>query len=420
MRRIPGNVFSAVFLVLAALSPADPLVPAGGAPPHIRSRAAVLMDAATETVLYSFNPGLSVPPASLTKLMTIHLVLEAIKDGRASGSEIIIPPPESWALSQPFRSSLMFLDRDQRVSLDDILLGLAVSSGNDAAAAAALRFAPSLDGFALLMNAEAERLGLASTRFVEPSGFSSANRTTAMDFARFCSMYTALHPQALFRLHSAREFSYPKNINAVSGRARTIVQFNHNPLIGVGGVDGLKTGYIPEAGYNIALTALRNETRLVAVLLGAPGETERAVDGKVLLDWGFRSFKTLWAETGTLPRARIWKGKDSFAGVAAAGRFGRWPGKIPLTVSEYRGGGLNWTVELQDELIAPLPAGSAAGTLILTDYGGVLCRVPLVLENAARKGGFWRGLGDGAALFLYRLKKRLRAGKPVQSRNRTG
>ena len=249
-RKIPRNFFPAFFLFLAALSPADPLFPSGP-PPLVRSRAAVLMDAETETVLYSLNPNLSVPPASLTKLMTIHIVLEEIGAGRASGGEIIIPPPESWARNQPPRSSLMFLDRDQRVSLDDILLGMAVSSGNDAAAAAALRFAPSIDGFALLMNAEAERLGLASTRFVEPSGFSPANRSTAMDFARFCSAYTALHPQALARLHSAREFSYPKNVN-VSGRAGTIVQFNRNPLLGaVEGVDGLKTGYIPEAGYNI-------------------------------------------------------------------------------------------------------------------------------------------------------------------------
>ncbi|MDR2048939.1 MAG: serine hydrolase, partial [Treponema sp.] len=225
-------------------SSSDPLYPASP-PPEIGSRSAVLVDAATGTVLFSVNPSLRIPPASLTKLMTIHLALNEIAAGRASADEILVPPAESWARNQAPRSSLMFLGRDQRLSLGELLLGLAVPSGNDAAVAVALRFAPSVKAFVSLMNAEAAALGLSSTRFVDPAGISEDNMTTAMDFARFCSFYIAGHPEALVLLHSVAEFSYPLAVNMLSSvRAPTIVQNNHNPLLGrFDGVDGLKTGY---------------------------------------------------------------------------------------------------------------------------------------------------------------------------------
>ncbi|MDR2370528.1 MAG: serine hydrolase, partial [Treponema sp.] len=229
--------------------------------PGAVSRSAVLVDGETGTVLYSKNPDDEIPPASLAKLMTMHIALSETAAGRASLDETVAVTPESWARNQPAGSSLMFLAPGQTVSLRVILLGLAVSSGNDAAAAAALHFAPTVRDFAGMMNMEARRMGLIKTRFVEPSGISEDNVTTAGEFVLFCREYIRLHPEALAEFHSVPEFAYPLASNAGAAfrdKPGTIVQQNRNTLLKTfPGVDGLKTGYIDESGYNIALTAER-------------------------------------------------------------------------------------------------------------------------------------------------------------------
>jgi D-alanyl-D-alanine carboxypeptidase (penicillin-binding protein 5/6) len=376
------------------------LDPAADAP-DIGSRAAVLMDAATGTVLYAKNGDEPISPASLTKLMTIHIALEEAASRRASLDETVPLPRESWAINQPPRSSLMFLAPGQIVSLRELLLGLAVSSGNDAAAAVALRFAPTTAEFADRMNREALALGLRQTRFVEPSGISEQNMTTAMEFARFCREYLHRHPEALRDYHSVGEFAYPKAANvgeAYRERPDTIVQKNRNALLGsLEGVDGLKTGYIDEAGYNIALTAMRLETRLIAVILGAPaapgGERIRDRDGRNLLTWGFAHFKTLYPPPPDLAPLRVWKG--------ATDRVSIRPGEdLPFTALSDRGNRLHWERETEEPLIAPLPEGSPVGSLVLYDDQGELRRIPLLTAEEAVRGNFWKRLWDSIRLFF--------------------
>jgi D-alanyl-D-alanine carboxypeptidase (penicillin-binding protein 5/6) len=376
--------------------------------PELGSRAAVLIDAATGALLYAKNQDEPIPPASLTKLMTIHLALKEVKAGRVSLDEALSPPRESWAINQPPRSSLMFLAAGQRVSLRELLLGLAVPSGNDAAVAVALLLAPSVEAFSALMNQEARRLGLVNTRFVEPSGISEYNLTTALEFARFCGVYLALHPETLGELHSIPEFAYPKPENvgpAYRNRPGTIVQYNHNRLLGkIEGVDGLKTGYIDEAGYNLALTAERQGTRFIAVILGAPagygGERIRDEDGRKLLAWGFERFKTLRPETGPLPPLRIWKGRTNWADVV--------PGEtLEFTVPAERGTTLYREIIPGDPIVAPLPANSIVGTLVLSDEMGELMRIPLVTTGEVSGGSWWKRFGDSAALFFRSLIRRV-------------
>ncbi|MDR2483046.1 MAG: serine hydrolase, partial [Treponema sp.] len=194
--------------------------------PDLGSQAAVLLDAATGTLLYAKNPDDEIPPASLTKLMTMHIALKEIAAGRASLDEIVPLPRETWAASQPRRSSRMFLASGQRVSLRELFLGMAVPSGNDAALAIALRFAPTVEEFAAMMNAEAGKFGMVKTRFVEPSGISEDNLTTAGEFARFCAAYVTLHPETMREYHSVGSFAYPKAENvpaAFQGNPGTIV-----------------------------------------------------------------------------------------------------------------------------------------------------------------------------------------------------
>ncbi|MDR2314677.1 MAG: D-alanyl-D-alanine carboxypeptidase [Spirochaetaceae bacterium] len=374
----------------------NPLFPSSE-PPQIRSPSAVLIDGKTGTLLYSFNPSLVISPASLTKLMTIHLALRQVAQGRISVDDIVELPPESWAENQPPRSSLMFLDRGHRVSLGELLLGLAVSSGNDAAVAVALHAAPTMEAFVTMMNTEAGRLGLVSTRFFEPAGISSENTTTAMDFALFCKAYLQEHPSSTGLLHSVPVFAYPGSVNTGTAKPPTIVQYNHNALLGfVPGVDGLKTGHITEAGYNIALSALRGNTRLIAVLLGEETEEDRDRDGETLLNWGFDNFITIDINAGYLPSVRIWGGGEKYIPVK--------PGEsTSLTASNKRAGVLEQEVKLIDDLKAPLAAGAAAGVLIIRDEFGELKRIPLVLERPVYRGNFFRVVWDNIALFFKKL-----------------
>jgi D-alanyl-D-alanine carboxypeptidase (penicillin-binding protein 5/6) len=378
-------------------TPANPLYPVSSAPPEISARAAVLMDGETGTILFSHNPAVVISPASLTKLMTLHLAQRAIRQNKASADDVVALPPEAWAENQPPRSSLMFLARNQTVTLGELLLGLAVSSGNDAAVAAALHLAPSMEAFTAMMNAEAGRLGLVSTHFVEPAGISPENTTAAMDFARFCKAYIAEHPQSLVLLHSVQNFAYPLQANTGYGPTRTIVQNNRNALLyRIPGVDGLKTGYINEAGYNIALTAKRDKTRFIVILLGAENEEERDKDGQALLEWGFANYRTVFFEAMLIPQNRIWCSKEKWYPLKTTG-------DLFFTVSVNRALVLLQEVELFPHLKAPLGAGTEAGTLTFNDSAGELYRIPLVLEKDAARGNFFITLIDNIIVFFKKL-----------------
>jgi D-alanyl-D-alanine carboxypeptidase (penicillin-binding protein 5/6) len=375
---------------------ANPLYPAT-LPPEITARAAALIDAETGTVLFLHNFDTVIAPASLAKLMTLHLAQRAIRQNKTTADKIAVLPPETWADNQPPRSSLMFLARNQTVTLGELLLGLAVSSGNDAAVAVALNLAPSMEAFIAMMNAEAGRLGLVSTHFVEPAGISPENTTAALDFARFCRAYIAEHPQSLALLHSVQHFAYPLPANTGGGPTRTIVQYNRNTLLNtLYGVDGLKTGYINEAGYNIALTAKRGQTRFIAVLLGAENEDARDKDGEALLEWGFANFRTLFFDAAFLPHARIWCSKEKNYPLKTGG-------DLFFTVSTKRAVVIQQDLELLPFLKAPLAAGEQAGTIVISDSGGELYRVPMILEKDAARGNFFRSLVDNITVGFKKL-----------------
>ena len=378
--------------------------------PDIVSRAAVVIDAATGTCVYAKNADEEIPPASLTKLMTMHLVMNQVAAGRASFDETVPLSRESWAINQPPRSSLMFLGPGQTVTLREIMLGLAVSSGNDAAVAAALAFAPTVPDFVSMMNGEARRMGLEKTRFVEPAGISENNITCAADFAFFCRAYLALHPESTANFHSVPEFSYPTAANvadAYRDNPRTITQSNRNNMLKTfPGVDGLKTGYIDEAGYNIALTAERQGSRFIAVILGAParpgGERIRDDDGRRLLSWAFDNFKTVRPQIAELEPARLWKGKEKKVWLKMA-RSDPWLAESDtFTAVKSRAGALWYSVEIAQPLIAPLPAGAPCGWLIISDEMGELHRVQLLSAQAYERGNVFVRLWHSIRLLFYK------------------
>ena len=384
-------------------TPSPLLAPYLATAPDITSRSAVLVDAQTMTVLYEKNPHEIIPPASLTKLMTMHLVMSEIQAGRAAYDEIVPITAESWSINQPPRSSLMFLAPGQIVTLREILLGLAVSSGNDAAVAAALRVTTSVNAFAEMMTNEARRMGLENTIFVEPSGISDNNRTTAADFTVFCVQYIRIHPRSLAEFHSAPVFAYPAADNvAGTNRPNTIVQPNRNLLLrSFPGVDGLKTGYIDLSGYNLALTAERNNTRFVSVILGGPaipgGDLIRERDGNLLLTWAFGNFKTVRPAIGTLEPVRLWKGKENSVELQ--------PAEPPVfTAPINRAASLHYTIELESHLTAPLPAMHPAGWLVIADSEGELHREQLLTVKSYQQGNIFRRIWHSIRLFFQGIR----------------
>jgi len=371
--------------------------------PSISSRAAVLIDAETGALLYSKNPNIQIPPASLTKLMTIHLLMQAIEEGKTSLDSLVNITVESWAQSQPRGSSLMFLEPGQIVTLREIILGLSIPSGNDAAVAAALHIAPSMEDFVSMMNSEARRMGLFITRFSEAAGISSRNRTTAAEFALFSRQYINMYPDNLPEFHSVTSFAYPKPENMPENRSttsyQTIVQNSPNALLNtLPGVDGLKTGYIGASGHNISLTAKRDQTRFILILLGAGSAGQRTEDGYLLLTWAFENFKTArpdidYSKEADLFSAPLWKGKTDEVELMLAE-----PASFTTHVS--RSGSLKFEKVITEELIAPLPAGYHAGYLYITDDQGELCRKLLVTKEAYEQGSVFKRIWHSILLFL--------------------
>ncbi len=293
--------------------------------PEINAASAILIDYETSTVLFEKNADEAIPPASMTKLMTIYTALGFVGRGEAELSAAVPISKNADFRSLPPRSSLMFIEQGQNVSLLELLQGLALPSGNDAAIAVAEYLAGSVENFVALMNMTALELGLGSTEFHDASGLSEENRTTARDFAAFCRSYIERCSDYLEVLHLPSDFTYPKESNIPPGDKSVygpITQPNHNLLIGrLAWADGLKTGFIDESGYNFAATAEKDGRRLVLVTMGGPGSgsndgsLKRALDAAVLFSYGFFAWAEYTPEPPSGEQLRVHGGTRDLLGI---------------------------------------------------------------------------------------------------------
>lgn len=296
---------------------------------NVLAGSAIAIDASNGNILYEKNADEVIPPASMTKLVVLYVVFQEISTGRISLADIVPLPPETWACNMPPRSSLMFLGKGQIVTLEELMLGSAICSGNDAACAIAEYVAGGMDNFIARMNREVSALGLTHTHFVDASGYSENNSTTPREMAAFAKIYLQRYPEAIEKFHAKLSFTYPEEHNlpwedrslpkqqdfsqGLPERiTMPIYQKNTNPLLGVmQGCDGLKTGYIEESGYNLALTAVRNGTRIISITMKGPGtntregQEGRVHDGTEIMEWAFNTFKDyrnpLLLRTYTIP-----------------------------------------------------------------------------------------------------------------------
>ncbi|MFQ3619575.1 MAG: D-alanyl-D-alanine carboxypeptidase family protein [Spirochaetales bacterium] len=373
-------------------------------PPSIRSLAAVLMDATSGEILYAKNADLPHPPASLTKVLTIHILLSKIKAKEFSFDTEVPIPMESWAVNLPPDSSLMFLGPRQKATVKDILLGLAVASGNDAAIAAAYFVDGSVSAFAERMNREVQALGLQSLHFVEPSGYDANNRITAREFAQFLKYYLETHPESLESLHKVQQFTYPRLENLIEGNPmKPITQYNRNSLIFTHPwVDGIKTGFLYESGFNLAATASQNGMRLLVVLLGATAPSRfqaiqlRNQEAIQLLEYGFANFTSLQFPLPALKPIRVWKGSPSSF-------LPKIPSSIPLTIRKGRESQIRVEYSQTFYLEAPVSPNTNIGKLLVYDGEVLIKEGNLQAGKSIPRGSTFRVLLDTCIRFFRTL-----------------
>ena len=400
-------------------------------PSAISARSAVVMDAASGALLFEKNPDQSIPPASLTKLVTMYTVMQAVERGEINLSDRIIPPKESWAVNIPPGSSLMFLGKNQQVTVEELMLGMAVVSGNDAAVALAIHTAGSVAAFVQRMNEAVAALGLQNTHFEDANGLSEYNRTTAHDFARFSAVYVRKYPEYLARFHSARELTYPQPHNMLKSQTSFRQPATNTLLDKLDGCDGIKTGFIYESGFNIALTAQRDGNRFIAVILGgagknmAEGKALREENGKILMEWAFSHFSTRYAQNFSLelPVIPVMGAKEPAAGTALLPQLDDPSGNngaftVPVSATEAGEANRNKPnsavvysrIVAPHILAAPITAGQKIGKVqFFTEHGGdalLLAEFPLVANKTLEKGSTLRWKYDNLALKFYRFLSR--------------
>lgn len=369
---------------------------------------AILIDAETGAILYKKNANEKIPPASMTKLVVMYIVFKEIASGRISYDDIVPLPKECWAKNMPPDSSLMFLGNGQTVTVKELLTGLAVASGNDAAVALAYYISGSVPSFVERMNAEIKALGLQETHFVEPSGYDERNMTTAEEFAAFSRRYVMDFPDSINLFHSCREIYYPlsKNLSAQNaakyGDSLAVHQKNTNPLLGLlDGVDGLKTGFIYESGYNLALTAKRNGRRYISVTMkGAgkgskQGQANRVKDGSALMEMAFASYDIFRDKTPPECTIRVLASKTKSAKLVCAAS------SVSLTIPiEYRER-VSKRVSIPPYIFGAQKAGSVFGRVEYYCGDDVIASFPLILDrNTQEASSFTRAIDRLSARFI--------------------
>lgn len=391
---LPALLFAAT---LAAQTPAPqpqptprPAVPTAAdmpipPPPTLSAKSYLLMDYLTGQVLAAKEPELRVAPASLTKVMTSYVVSAELAAKKVKFDDAVPISEHAWrGGGAGTDGSTSFLPVNQSVPLKDLLYGMVIQSGNDASIALAEHVAGSEETFAELMNQHARRLGLSGTHYVNAHGLHAEDHyTTAYDVARLSRALIHDFPED-YKVYALKEFTY-----------NGITQHNRNTLLWRDpAVDGIKTGHHSNAGYCLAATAKRGDTRMIAVVMGASGEKVRANEAQALLNYGFRFFEShkLYGAGATVAEPELWKG------VAINARLGVARDAV-ISVPRGAYSRLKATMNVPQPLLAPLAKGQKVGALIVTLDEKTVFEAPLIALEDYPQGGFFKRLSDAALLW---------------------
>jgi serine-type D-Ala-D-Ala carboxypeptidase (penicillin-binding protein 5/6) len=374
----PGNpVAPAATASPAAPVGASPAVPSVPAPPQVEAKGFLLIDFNTGAVLAESNADLRLEPASLTKIMTGYTIYRELDAGHVHLTDQVLISENAWRTG----GSKMFVEVGKQIGMEDLLKGMIIQSGNDASVALAEHVAGSEQVFTDLMNANAKRLGMDNSHFVNVTGLPVADHyTTARDIAKVTAALIREFPQ-YYVWDGTKEYEY-----------NGIKQQNRNRLLWRDStVDGVKTGYTENAGYCLVASAQRDGMRLISVVLGAKSPEARAVASLELLNYGFRFYESHRLYPGGEPveSLRVWKGDVEEVPVGPAR-------DVYATIPRGRYAELTARMDKAPTLTAPIAQGARLGDIVVTLAGQEVSRVPLVALKDVAEGGLWPQVRDTA------------------------
>lgn len=381
-------------VVAAAATVAPSLVRAQALqPPELAARQYVLLDLTTGQTLAERDADTATDPASLTKLMTAYIVFGALREKKLALDQPIPVSRRAWD-ERKGDPSLMFINTTMKPTVDELLHGMIVVSGNDASVALAEAVGGSVETFVGMMNRQAQAWGLKNTAFKNVTGMSEAgHRASARDIAVIASHIVRDFPEH-YRYYSIKEYTYNK-----------IRQDNRNLLLRRDAtVDGMKTGFTDAAGYCLVASAARDypnlgagqKRRLLSVVLGTGSREARASESQKLLNWGFSAFDPvrLFEAGKPIVTPEVWKGTSREAKLGAEG-------SVVIAVPRGEGDKLKTQVVRTDPLVAPLAKGQRVGTLKVTTAGGApVAEVPLVVQEAVEQAGIFGRAWDALRLWI--------------------
>ena len=347
----------------------------------VAAKAYILTDFQSGQALVSQNIDERVEPASLTKLMTAHVVFSALKQKRITLTQTVPVSERAWRAP----GSRMFIEPNLPVTVDELLRGMIVQSGNDACIALAEAIAGSEEAFAQMMNQEAARLGMKNTRYVNSTGLPHPEHySTTRDLALLAAAMIRDFPE-FYPLYSQKEYKY-----------NNITQTNRNRLLWLDpNVDGVKTGHTEAAGYCLITSARRGERRLISVVVGSASDNARTLESQRLLNYGFQFYDTvrLYQRAQEVTTIQLWKGSQN---VLKAG-FGH---DLYFSLPKGQADKLKATMEYKQPLLAPVSAGQKVGTVKFMLDGKPVAEYPLVaLETVAVASIFGRAWDSMRLLF---------------------
>lgn len=375
------SVLLMLMLVASTAQAVSALIPA---PPQIAARAYLVMDADTGHVIAADREDERFPPASLTKMMTSYVVEYEIAKGNIALEDMVLVSEKAWRTG----GSRMFIQEGTQVSVDDLLHGVIIQSGNDASVALAEHIAGSERAFADLMNQHARLLGMENTHFENATGLPAEDHySTAIDLAKLGKALINEFPQH-YALYSQKYFTY-----------NNIRQPNRNKLLWRDdSVDGIKTGHTDEAGYCLVASAERDDMRLISVVMGSSSEEVRAQESQKLLSYGFRYYRThaLYEAGQVLRDEKVWAGSRDQIRLGVAEN-------LAVTVPRGQTDQLEASIELDKVIKAPVASGDVLGQVQITLQGERVASVPLVALEAVPEGGLFKRIWHAILLFFIGL-----------------
>ncbi|TAK78272.1 MAG: D-alanyl-D-alanine carboxypeptidase [Gammaproteobacteria bacterium] len=385
-------LIASIVLILTTSAFANPIIPIPTQPqqptftpaaPNIDATGYIVLDATTSKIMAQKNADVRMPPASLTKLMSLYIISAAIKNGQIHMDDKVRISTKAWKTE----GSRMFVKVGDEVPVKDLLQGIIVASGNDATVALAEYVAGTEEAFVSMMNQQAKQLGMNNSHFMDSTGLPNKEHySTAHDLAILVQAYIKNFPED-YSFYSEKWFSY--NGIRQPNRNRLLWRYQY--------ADGLKTGHTNEAGYCLVASAKKDGMRLVSIVMGAPSDLARTEDSIRLLTYGFRFYETHKLYNGNTPllQARVWQGMKSEVPLGVPDDF-----YVTVPAGQYKR--LQATLALDNPLKAPVMKGQSCGMVNITLNNQVIASKPLIALDDSPQGGLLRRAADSVKFNLHK------------------